>query len=142
MTARQSQNTIGSRIAEARLEKKWSQAELARQAGLTRSAIAQLESGLSKSPTPENMFRLADALGIDARDLTFGAGQSYKSTEQSLADLLTLLPPEQRQEAMDFTLYKIEKSETLFVGEKLTSYLTMVDKVKQDMARKKRGGTP
>jgi transcriptional regulator with XRE-family HTH domain len=131
-------STIGDRISAMRIEKRLSQAELGRQAGVTRSAIAQLESGLSKSPSAENVLRIADALGVDARYLTFGADGPPPAPEQLLADMLTLIPAEQRQEAMDFTLYKIEKSEAFIASEKLPVYLTMMEKMKQDLAAKKK----
>lgn len=137
MNSDAAQHTIGERIAAIRTAKGLSQADLARAAGLTRSAISQVESGMTKSPSAENVFRIADALGVDARELTFGPGGKPASIEHQIADLLQMLPDDIKQEPLDFTMYKIEKSEGLIASEQMGRYLTMIGKIRDDMAKKR-----
>lgn len=65
--------TPGERISSERKAKKWSQQALADQIfaikkqKISRAAIAQWESGDSKSQKPENMFAAAKALGLHAQ---------------------------------------------------------------------------
>jgi SOS-response transcriptional repressor LexA len=66
--------TIGERVRELRKERGMNRSELARATDLTHSALQQLESGETKAPTPENLFKIADALNVDARYLVTGAG--------------------------------------------------------------------
>lgn len=61
--------TMGRRIYELRLKKRWSQADLARASGLLRNVINTAERGLSL-PRIENLRNIADALGVEISDLT------------------------------------------------------------------------
>lgn len=70
--------SVGKRIAEARRAVGLSQEALASKAGLTKSAVSQIESGATKSPTPQNLFRIAEALGASAELLVFGKGAPPK----------------------------------------------------------------
>lgn len=60
---------IAGRIAEMRRDRGWSQAELARRAGLNRNVVNTTENE-SSFPTRENLTRMAQALGVDVRKLT------------------------------------------------------------------------
>ena len=51
------------------------QSELADKAGLPRYLVAQIESGKSKLPVPENRRKLAAALGLSHLDLLIAAGE-------------------------------------------------------------------
>lgn len=64
--------TVGDRIKHARESKGLDQAPLAKAAGITVSALSQIETGVTKSPRPETLFKIADALGTEARFLVFG----------------------------------------------------------------------
>lgn len=55
---------IGARLRELREERGWSVAELAREAGVDRNSISQVEKGASTAPSFPNGVRLAIALGI------------------------------------------------------------------------------
>lgn len=130
--------SIGERVRAARERKGWSQAELARRIGVTRSAIAQLESGLTTNPRPQHLFSLAKALDVDARELTYGTPITDLSTEEMVFRLLEAMPPELQQQVFDFTLYQAHRAEKMFVSEKLTSYLAMIDGIKADMASRQK----
>lgn len=64
--------TVGERIKEQRVAKGLDQPPLAKAAGITVSALSQIENNVTKQPRPETLFKLADALGIEARYLVFG----------------------------------------------------------------------
>lgn len=55
---------LGRRVRELRQQRGWSQAELARAAGMTQSAVARCEAG-GTVPTLPVLDRLADALDAD-----------------------------------------------------------------------------
>jgi transcriptional regulator with XRE-family HTH domain len=63
---------IGERIAQARERAGLNPTELARRVGIAPQAIYMLENGTTKAPTPGNLFKIADALGVDARELATG----------------------------------------------------------------------
>lgn len=64
--------TIGDRLRTARESKGLDQPIVAKAAGITVSALSQIESGKTKQPKPETLFKLADALDVDPRYLVFG----------------------------------------------------------------------
>lgn len=59
---------MGARIRRLREQLGMTQKQLADALGLNQSAIALWESGKTV-PTLQNLYRLADILGCDARDL-------------------------------------------------------------------------
>lgn len=58
----------GSRVAALRTERDWSQAELARQAGILQGTISRLESG-AVVPNDLTRLRVARALSVSVYDL-------------------------------------------------------------------------
>lgn len=60
---------IAGRIAELRRDRGWTQAELARRAGLNRNVVNTTENETS-FPTRENLQRMASALSIELNELT------------------------------------------------------------------------
>lgn len=60
---------IAGRIAELRRDRGWSQAELARRAGLNRNVVNTTENE-SSFPTRENLERMARALSVELSQLT------------------------------------------------------------------------
>jgi transcriptional regulator with XRE-family HTH domain len=63
---------FAERVKAWRIARGFTQEELAKRVGVSKVAISQVECGYSKSMHPENLFRLADALQADARELVFG----------------------------------------------------------------------
>lgn len=131
-------DTIGERIAKSRAQRALTQSELARRIGVTPSAINQIESGATKFPRPELLFAIADALEVDARELTFGEKVAQEAWDKAIFKLIDDLPEGPKQEILDFTMYKIERAQDLVAAEKLPRYLTMIEKIKQDMTSKKK----
>jgi len=57
-------------IKEKRLEKGWTQFELAEKSGVSQPTISQIESGNRRYPTHENIKKIAKALEVDMEELT------------------------------------------------------------------------
>jgi transcriptional regulator with XRE-family HTH domain len=57
------------KLQDARLAKFWSRDELAKASGLHRDHIGRLERGYEGESRPPTVRRLAEALGVDPRDL-------------------------------------------------------------------------
>lgn len=73
----------GKFIKETREKYNWSQAKLAMKAGVSRSAIAMVESGRRKTPRGDNLIRIITALGISFDGL-LSVGEHKESPEEIL----------------------------------------------------------
>jgi len=71
---------VGDRLRQARIDAGLNQSQLARKAGVTPSAISQIESGASKRPSSDNLLPLAKALGVTPEWLISGKGPKYALT--------------------------------------------------------------
>lgn len=58
------------KIREKRLEKGWTQFELAERSGVPQPSISQIENGNRRYPTYENIKKIAKALEINIEELT------------------------------------------------------------------------
>jgi transcriptional regulator with XRE-family HTH domain len=59
----------GEKLEKLRLERFWSRAELAEKSGISRDHIGRLERGEGGNSHPPTIRRLAEALGVDPREL-------------------------------------------------------------------------
>jgi len=66
--------TLGEEIKELRLERDWTQNELAKRSGVDRGALASIETGKAKNPTTANLLKLARAFNIRPEELYQAAG--------------------------------------------------------------------
>jgi transcriptional regulator with XRE-family HTH domain len=66
---------LAAYVAQRRRVLGLTQQALADRAGVTRDVVAQIESGKSKLPVPDNRRRLAEALGVRHVDLLVAAGE-------------------------------------------------------------------
>ncbi|AUB67241.1 XRE family transcriptional regulator (plasmid) [Bacillus cereus] len=57
-------------IREKRIEKGWTQLDLAKKSGVPQPTISQIENGYRKYPTYTNIKRIAIALNINIAELT------------------------------------------------------------------------
>ena len=92
---------IGERIREARQAKGWTQDELADVVGVSRSAVAQWETGRAGQVTG-NLARIAEVLDVGIEYLTHGrskraAGQATTGDEMALLRLYRECSPDDRQ---------------------------------------------
>jgi len=74
---------FADRLNEALEGKGWKPAELAKAMGISPQSIYLVQSGDTKSMTPENLFKAADALEVNARWL--GTGNGPKAPEMNRA---------------------------------------------------------
>ncbi|MDV7767821.1 helix-turn-helix domain-containing protein [Peribacillus sp. CSMR9] len=58
-----------NKIRKKRLEKGWTQFELAEKSGVPQSTISQIERGNRKYPTHENIMKIVKALEITVEEL-------------------------------------------------------------------------
>lgn len=92
---------IGARIRDARREQGWTQDDLAEAVGVSRSAVAQWETGRAGQLTP-NLTRIASVLGVGVEYLMFGLDkrgpvQTKSSDELAMLRLYRACAPEDRQ---------------------------------------------
>ena len=92
---------IGSRIRATRRERGLTQDELADQVGVSRSAVAQWETGRTGQVTG-NLSRIAGALGVNVEYLMVGddkraSGEARGGDELALLRLYRECEPEDRQ---------------------------------------------
>lgn len=92
---------IGARIRAAREDQDWTQDQLAAAVGVSRSAVAQWETGRAGQITA-NLTRVAQALGVGVEHLMYGrdklaAGQPHTGNEFALLRLYRECAPEERQ---------------------------------------------
>ena len=59
---------LGEQLRKIRVQKGMSQGDIAKKLGVHRSYISGIERGI-RNPTVKNLERLADALGVDPRNL-------------------------------------------------------------------------
>lgn len=78
------------RIRELRRQRGWTQGALAKRAGISRSYIAEMESG-KKVANTRRLAQVAAALGVTERDL-------LPSDDAEFLSRLRRLPPEDRAE--------------------------------------------
>ena len=95
---------IGLRVRDVRRERGWTQDEFARRVGVSRSAVAQWETGRAGQVTG-TLTRIADVLGVGVEYLTFGndkraPGQVGQGDELALLRLYRECTPEDRQLAL------------------------------------------
>jgi transcriptional regulator with XRE-family HTH domain len=92
---------IGARIRQAREDQGWTQDQLAAEVGVSRSAVAQWETGRAGQVTA-NLTRVSAALGVGVEQLMYGRdrsvpGQTQSGDELAILRLYRELPPEDRQ---------------------------------------------
>ena len=92
---------IGARIRTAREDLGWTQDQLAAEVGVSRSAVAQWETGRAGQVTT-NLTRVAAALGVGVEHLMYGRGklaprEPHTSDELAILRLYRECTPEDRQ---------------------------------------------
>lgn len=101
LTNMSSPPNIGARVRDIRRERGMTQDQLAERIGVSRSAVAQWETGRAGQLTG-NLSRIADVLGIGMEYLMHGAdkraaGQVGQGDELALLRLYRECSPEDRQ---------------------------------------------
>lgn len=130
------EETVGDRIKRLREERqpRLTQEALAKAIGVTRSAIAQVEGGISNSLNAENITKAARYFGRNPLWLATGEGPEFAS--DAVSEALDALPDDNRQQAFDFILYQVEKAKHVF-SERPADYTRMIERITKDMERRK-----
>lgn len=101
------------RIAYALRESHIKQIDLARLAGVSRSAASQWVNGEIIKVSAENIFAIADATGFSARWLALGEGPPRNhSTEERANKLLTLY--QRLDERGQAAVFRVAESESTY----------------------------
>jgi len=92
---------IGTRIRTTREDQGWTQDQLADAVGVSRSAVAQWETGRAGQVTG-NLTRVAAALGVGVEYLMYGtdklaAGKAYRGDELAMLRLYRQCGADDRQ---------------------------------------------
>jgi len=66
---RTQQNSLGKNIRKLRLQKSWSQDELAREANIPYTTMTKVETGVIKKPSVFTVRQIATALDVSVDDL-------------------------------------------------------------------------
>ncbi len=83
------EHSFGQRLRRLRLRAGLSQEALAERAGLATAAVAALERGVRRSPYPQTVGALSNALGLSAEEratMAEAARPSLQHTSAALAD--------------------------------------------------------
>lgn len=124
--------TVGERLRRSREAAGLSQEQLGSYIGATRSAVAQVELGISNSLNAENLAKAAHRLGKNAVWLATGEGE--ETSLEPLGEALNALPERDREEIFKFIRYKITTVMVPYAtNEKAASYAAMVDNLVADM---------
>ena len=94
-------STLGKRIREARLKKKWTQEQLSEKADIGLYYLGEVERGV-KSPSLKVFVAIADALGVSTDSLlrdSVSTGNIYVNNE--ITRKLDTLTPKQRAYAVE-----------------------------------------
>ena len=94
---RHTPQTVGTRIRTTRIERGWTQSDLADSVGVSRSAVAQWETDRA-GQVRDNLSRIADSLGVSPEFLLVGREpQTSTSDELALLRLYREASPEDKQ---------------------------------------------
>jgi len=93
--------SLGKKLKQLRIEKGWTQNELAKRSGLARGYLAQLEGDVVANPSAETFLKLARAFNIPPEELYEAAGYikdarrpyQHKETPEEILDRLRLDMP-------------------------------------------------
>jgi transcriptional regulator with XRE-family HTH domain len=106
---------VGENLKRLREIRGWSQAELARRARMDRAHVARIEDGSYKSPRPENLEKLAQALNCDVDEITgrepIRSVTPYESnpTYRQLLDMLERLTEVDRSEIVRHAIWSASR---------------------------------
>jgi transcriptional regulator with XRE-family HTH domain len=129
--------TPGERIKSVRERRGLTQQEVADAVGVTRVAVALWESGDTKSLKPGHLFKLARKFGKSPEWLVTGKGNELPAS--ALLDLFERLPEEAALQIFDYILYRVERSSAFAAEEERAQYVTLLEQLRDYMARRRHG---
>lgn len=111
--------SLGSKISEARIEKKLSQRDLAKLCGMTQTQICRIENHENK-PYLKTLARIARELELDLRELTKGLGYNEEDIKAEIIKSSSILD--------EFS--KLNSSDAILVEELISKIATISEKEK------------
>lgn len=111
--------SLGSKISEARIEKKLSQRDLAKLCGMTQTQICRIENDENK-PYLKTLARIARELELDLRELTKGLGYNEEDIKAEIIKSSSILD--------EFS--KLNSSDAILVEELISKIATISEKEK------------
>lgn len=99
---------IGKRIELVREEKGLTQSALAREMGVSQSALSQIEAG-DRNPSYEMLRQIATALKVSVPHLVGAPVEKLSPEEETHFRQYRGLSPEARAEIRDFAAYLLQK---------------------------------
>lgn len=99
---------IGKRIGQIREEKGLTQSALAREMGVSQSAVSQIEAG-ERNPSYEMLRQIATALKVSVPHLVGAPVEKLDAEEEVHFRQYRGLPPEAREELREFAAYLMHK---------------------------------
>lgn len=115
---------LGDSLRRIKDEKHLTVAQLSRRSGLAADTINKIMSGVTQNPSPDTVFRLADALGCSVSDLT--------GEEQQIPKLCRACPDRGRIEELHQSIYRLqtrlfqERREKIFLAIFLTAIIALI----------------
>lgn len=103
--------SLSENVKKYRSEKRLSQAELAQKAGLSQQLISQIERGVNRSMTTDNLVALARALGCQVTDLAPSLEGTLSGDATAIGQRILSLS-EKRKTRMLEMLLDLEAAET------------------------------
>lgn len=99
---------IGKRIAQVREEKGLTQSALAREMGVSQSAVSQIEAG-ERNPSYEMLRHIAAALHVSVPHLVGASVEKLSAEEETHFRQYRGLSAEAREELREFATYLLHK---------------------------------
>jgi transcriptional regulator with XRE-family HTH domain len=129
--------TPGERIRGVREELNLTQQDVADAVGVSRAAVAQWESGDTKSLKPEHLFKLARKFCKAPEWLVTGRNSEMPADE--LLELFEKLSGDAAMRIFDYILYHVERSTTFALEEERAQYITLLHQLREQMAARRHG---
>lgn len=112
--------TLFANIKEYRLERGWTQGELAKFAGVSIETIKRYENGKT-NPTSDNLSKIADALSVNVKNLyadaSLGESPSWSFANNDLSLSPSNLKKSQKEQIAEDQIYIKQLSSSVGTGE-------------------------
>lgn len=90
----------------------------------------------SNGITIDNARLVAEFFEVSPAWLLFGEGEAKPPPINRIVENL---PADNQQQTLDFIEYQISKSEGMIASEKLTDYMAMIQRIREDMEQRRKG---
>lgn len=105
--------SISDRVRKLRVERGFSQAELARMVGIKQPSLADIENARTKKPSGETLLKLAAALKVAPVYLQTGRGEMVAQQQGVRAAIIKAMEPLTEQELTEVLNFAVSKSPTM-----------------------------